>query len=285
MIITKCTDGLGNQLFQYAIGRSLSILKQTDFFVDRTDFINNPLRQYCLEYFNMQPATIANYKKFALQHPLYFAQLKLRLVKTIRENAAAPVPLNAFPKNSFLRGYWGREEYFAPIKETIQKEFTIKEELKSAAFKIVEQEISQVNAVSIHIRRGDYLKPQNGILFELLTNEYYKEAIAAIQARITDPVFYVFSDDLEWVKNNFTFLKGYHFVNEEKMLKDYEELILMSRCQHQVIANSTFSWWAAWLNVSENKIVIQPEKWYTDPDLQDQYSRHNFLYSKNFTRV
>ena len=285
MIITKCTDGLGNQLFQYALGRRLSILHHTDLFVDRTDFINNSLRRYCLDYFNVQPYTIDNYKNFASQNPFFYAKLKLGFVKTIKESPGGLLPIDVFSKNCFLKGYWGSEDYFSPIKEIIQKEFTIKDQLISASFKKLKDELSVVNAVSVHIRRGDYLKPKNKVLFENLEAEYYTNAIARISAHISDPTFYIFSDDLEWVKNNFTFFKGYHFVNEHRQLKDYEELLLMSLCKHHIIANSTFSWWAAWLNLNRNKMVIQPEKWYTDSGLQKAYSLNYFLYSKNFIRI
>lgn len=285
MIITKCTDGLGNQLFQYALGRRLSILHNTDLFIDRTDFNNNPLRSYCLNYFNVQSFEISDYKNFALQYPVQYLKLKLGLIKMINESSGEPLPIDKFTNNSYLKGYWGSEQYFSSMKGIVLKEFTLKKKWISSSFMQLKAQLAGENTVSIHIRRGDYLKPENKRIFQILGAEYYKNALAFISAQVENPVFYIFSDDLEWVKKNFTILSGHHFINEDKQLTDYEELMLMSYCRHNIIANSTFSWWAAWLNANKDKIVIQPEHWYTDPVLQNDYNLNRMLFSEKFIRI
>ena len=116
--------------------------------------------------------------------------------------------------------------------------------------------LSECNTVSIHIRRGDYKKYNF-----FLPISYYERAIEYIKNKIEDPIFLVFSDDIQWVKTHVKFEDEVFFVSQEK-LEDYEELILMSKCKHNIIANSSFSWWGAWLNTNDKKIVIGPNRWF-----------------------
>ena len=203
----------------------------------------------------------------------------------MREDIGINKNISEFSKNSFLEGYWGNENYFNEIREILLTELKIKQEHQSDLFHFYKNEISQFNSVSIHIRRGDYLEVRNKSIFENLDLQYYKDAIALIVSKIPNPKFYIFSDDIIWTKSHLPIEADHVYVNEANTLKDFEELILMSFCKHNIIANSTFSWWAAWLNTNVNKLVLQPKIWYRDLNLQRSYKLNQTLYSGKFIRI
>jgi hypothetical protein len=145
-------------------------------------------------------------------------------------------------------------------------------------------EIDASNSIAIHVRRGDYMK--NPYFYNLET-QYYQKAIRFFKEKFSDSQFYFFSDDLQWVRNEFGGKKEYKFVdiNNEKIgyfntIKDTEDLFLISQCKHQIIANSTYSWWGAWLNTNPDKIVITPTKWSNDNEAQKKYEKGDFIPEK-----
>ena len=285
MIIVQATDGLGNQLFQYAIGRRLSILYKTPLFIDSSHFINFKHRKFSLQNFKTNFEEITNYKKLAIKHPLSVFKLKSGYFTKIQEKGWCIVGIDEFTPNSFLSGYWQNEIYFKNIRQVLLEEIQLKEKEKSRIFKHFENNIHNSNSVSIHIRRGDFLAVKNKNIFKLLDVDYYKQAVQIIKSKMSNPQFYIFSDDIDWAKNHMGFLEHPVYIEGRSALKDYEELILMSDCKHNIIANSTFSWWAAWLNTSFGKIVIQPKAGFVDPVMQDAYESKNLLYSESFFRI
>ena len=191
-----------------------------------------------------------------------------------------------FSKNSFLEGYWGNENYFKDIRDVLLSDLQIKSNYESRLFHLLRNEISQPGSVSIHIRRGDYLENKNQAIFLNLDLSYYVQAIELIKMKVLTPKFFIFSDDINWAKENLPVSSiNVVYINEAKSLKDFEELMLMSYCSHNIIANSTFSWWAAWLNRNNDKIVIQPQKWYKAKAFQDAYELNQALYSEKFIRI
>lgn len=286
MIIVQTTDGLGNQLFQYAIGRKLSLFYKTGLLIDNNHFLNNQHRKFSLSYFNTQFSIINNYKKFALKYPFHFLKLKLGYFPRIKQESAKFKRNEEFSKNSFLEGYWGNENYFKDIRDVLLSDLQLKNEYESRYFHLLRKEISETDSVSIHVRRGDYLESKNQAIFFNLDLEYYIRAIELIRLKVSSPKFFIFSDDIQWAKENLSLqLINAVYINEGKELKDFEELMLMSYCTHNIIANSTFSWWGAWLNRNENKIVIQPKKWYKAKAFQDAYESNETLYCDEFIRI
>jgi hypothetical protein len=283
MIIVQTTDGLGNQLFQYAIGRRLSILHKTRLFIDSSHFINFRHRKFSLQNFKTNFEEITSYKKLAVKYPVSVLKLKAGCFTKIQEKERSIVDIGEFTSNSFLSGYWQNELYFKNIRQVLLEEIQLKE--KNRTLNQFQKNIDNSNSVSIHIRRGDFLELKNKNIFKLLDIDYYKQAVQIIKSKISNPQFYIFSDDIDWTKNNMTFLEHPVYVDRRTGLKDYEELILMSHCKHNIIANSTFSWWAAWLNKSSDKIVIQPKTGFVDPIMQDAYESKNLLYSEVFFRI
>ena len=128
----------------------------------------------------------------------------------------------------------------------------------------IAEKISQVNAVSLHVRRGDYISDKKNAFIGVCTLDYYKTAIEKIKTQVDNPVFFVYSDDINWVKNNLVIDKTAVFVNHNRGQESYNDMHLMSLCKHNIIANSSFSWWGAWLNTSPDKIVIAPKQWFAN---------------------
>lgn len=156
--------------------------------------------------------------------------------------------------NCYVKGWFQSERYFKNIRSILLREFMPNK--KICISKQIKEALESPESVSIHIRRGDYVR-----IRQELGRAYFRQAIEYMKRVYADPVFLVFSDDLAWVKRNMEISGKYCYVNEEGRLKDYEELFIMSRCRSNIISNSTFSWWAAWLNPNEEKTVIAPRKW------------------------
>ncbi|HED06224.1 MAG TPA: alpha-1,2-fucosyltransferase [Ignavibacteria bacterium] len=272
MIIIRIGGGLGNQLFQYALGRNLSLTKNIPLRLDLSWFKTNLDREYKLKYFNTREiiATDSELKKIKRYQKINSGRYFLH--NLLFSNESIYIEEKQFHFNSkvldikdiaYLIGYWQTEKYFENIKDIIRKDFTLKNE-PSGFYKNDEQEIREKNSVSLHIRRGDYIT--NGIAnanMGVCSLEYYKKAVNIIKDSVNNPTFFIFSDDIDWATENLQIDSPAVFVSDKK-LKDYEELILMSKCKHNIIANSSFSWWGAWLNNSPDKIVIAPKKWFND---------------------
>jgi hypothetical protein len=166
--------------------------------------------------------------------------------------------------NSYLDGGWCSEKYFMHISRVIRADFSFKKKPDPKNEKILSR-INKCNSVSIHIRRGDYVKNAKvAKIFNVCDYNYYRTALNLLRKKHGSFSTYVFTDDPLWVKKNFEVFSNCTLVDHNVGLNDLEDLRLMSACKHNIIANSTFSWWAAWLNSYEDKIVIAPQKWYRD---------------------
>ena len=269
MIIVKLIGGLGNQLFQYSLGRKLSIKNNDIFKLDLSDFTKDNPRFYSLGYFNIvenfaKKEDVAKLKKKGLSR--VFEKIKPYYKRSVIKYKGYDFDPNILELsgNFYLDGYWQSEKYFQDIKNIIRKEIILKEPLPSKYAGIINN-IKNSNSVSIHIRRGDYITNNKFYkVYNLLDEKYYQRAVKFIAEKISDPRFFIFSDDIEWAKRDLDIPHPRIFVSGENEMKDYEELILMSLCKHNITANSSFSWWGAWLNENTDKIVISPDKWFND---------------------
>lgn len=271
MIITQLEGGLGNQFFQYALGLKLAKLHNTVLKSDPTLYRNNFERSYKLGNFKIS-GTIASKPEVYKYHPQFFGIAQKVLYSlmgkkelTVQREAKMtfnPEALN-YPNDSFLAGYWQSEKYFKDIRSDLLEEFQLNDTNQQSLDAKVVNEIETVNAVSVHIRRGDYVtnKTASDVLgFAGL--DYYERAKKYINSKVENPHFFVFSDDLEWVKENMNFGENVKYMESNP---DYIDITLMSKCKHNIIANSSFSWWSAWLNQNPNKIIIAPKNWFKDP--------------------
>jgi hypothetical protein len=281
MIIINLTGGIGNQLFQYAFGRALSLKSNCELVVDISSYEWDKLRQYSLNVFNLpiRKATqieINNIKKSKVSlinrilYSLLGDPIPYYLFSVIKEKSFKyDLNFNLFrTKNVYLEGYWQSEKYFKNIQFILQNELKVNEDKLSIDYNLNKHLIiHKKNSVSIHVRRGDYVS--NRVTSEyhgICDMNYYLQAINFFEELIEEPFFFVFSDDKNYVKENFGNKKNVLVV--ENIPYDYEELLLMSTCDHNIIANSSFSWWGAWLNANSNKKVIAPKKWFVNNEMQ-----------------
>jgi hypothetical protein len=279
MIILKLIGGMGNQLFQYSMGRALALRNNTNLKIDISGFDNQSgittPRKYALMYFNIKEnfadeQEISNVKGGNVSDACSFFQ-KVGISKKKNSNIVEPSfnfheEILHVGSDIYLDGYWQTEKYFKDAGDALRKEFTLKDEF-SIENKEITKEIKDSNAVSLHIRRGDYVAHAGTSKFHgICSLEYYTSATKHIAEKVKKPVFYIFSDDIEWVKENLKIDFPTRYVSDG-ILKDYEELMLMSYCKHNIIANSSFSWWGAWLNNNPEKIVIAPRQWFADTSI------------------
>jgi hypothetical protein len=275
MIIVKLKGGLGNQMFQYAIGRRLAEHYHTKLKLDLSLYQDEETdvtpRNFQLNRF-FTTAEIARPKDLKLfftagslinKARKFWANSKYIAEQSIRFN---PEFLH-FGRNCYLDGYWQCESYFSDIKGLIRKEFRLKQSFEGKNRHLANL-IGSVNAVSLHIRRGDYVEnPVTKQFHGSCSPEYYEKAIHHMGSKINDPHFFVFSDDPAWVANNFRINFPMTIVDNNNESNGFEDMRLMSICKDHIIANSSFSWWGAWLNGREEKIVIGPQKWFNDPSI------------------
>jgi hypothetical protein len=265
MITVKLLGGLGNQMFQYAIGRYLSIKNKEPLILDLTHLLSRngidyTPRDFELDVFNVKYADkILPGERKSFRHRF----VSKHLTTTVNENGYS---FNAevlnFKRNHYLNGFWQNEKYFKNIENIIREDFTLKADVLPVNETVIKKILS-VNSVSVHFRRGDYLsnptaKDINGVL-EL---DYYKKAIAKISELVGTSHFFIFSDDVSWVKENVVFEEEHTFISQEGNAA--VEIHWMAMCKHNIIANSSFSWWGAWLNQNPDKIVIGPKKWFNN---------------------
>lgn len=271
MIIIKLKGGLGNQLFQYALGRNIALTHHKQVKFDLSWFGKFTQRQYKLNHFNtrIEVATkreIIALKKWEKKDGRKYLPLNLfrrrDAIHIVEKDFRFQKDILNTKDNTYIEGNWQSEKYFKNIENIIREEIILKEEV-SENFKKLSQNIKESSSVSLHIRRGDYTTAKVQRVLKLCSPEYYHEAIKFIKHKTKNPTFFVFSDDIEWVKDNIKTNMPTVFVSDGN-LKDYEELILMSKCEHNITANSSFSWWGAWLNNNPNKIIITPKEWFND---------------------
>ncbi len=269
MIIANLTGGLGNQMFQYAFGRATAERNKTTLKLHFTNALLNTPREFELDLFNITAslATEDDLNKMnIMQNPILnrvFYLLDERLgIQFNRHITTERVPYTyndsylQIPDNRYLQGYWSHSEYFEHIRDILMKEFTPKKPLDEKNQKIVEQ-MRKSNSISLHVRRGDYITNKTGPTFVGI--EYYKKTIKDMNNKVKNPYYFVFSDDITWCKESLSsILPDVTFIDHNTARNSYKDLILMSNCKHNITANSTFSWWAAWLNPNKNKIIISP---------------------------
>lgn len=264
--------GLGNQMFQYAFYLTLK-QKNTNTKCDSSIVkIQNDHNGYELyNVFNIKTETskatyIITKVLNRLKPHKYIIHListlfKIRLINDSIPSEYKPEILETNMESYYL-GYWQSEKYFKSISEIIKSTFTFNILRLSQESKSISEEIQNTISVSIHIRRGDYLsKKYENLYGGICTTEYYTKAINYILKKAPNCKFYIFSDDIKWVQENlYNLIANKTFVDFNKGENSWQDMYLMSICKHNIIANSTFSWWAAWLNSNKNKIVITPNK-------------------------
>jgi hypothetical protein len=278
LVVARLFGGLGNQMFQYATARALAVRRGATLKLDITGFAD--LGTHTERWFELDSLQIrANAADDVDLAP--FGRVResrldrvLRRLGIDRSNGAWPIyrerhfqfdpAVPELPVPVYLDGYWQSERYFSDIAALLQQEFTAKAPLdpKNAA---LAQSIDAVNAVSLHVRRGDYVdNPATNRFHGICSLDYYQRALDYISVRVGEPHLFVFSDAQQWTQANLRYAAATTFVDVNSPDRGYRDMGLMARCRHHIIANSSFSWWGAWLNPSREKIVVAPDRWFSN---------------------
>lgn len=278
MKLVAATGGLGNQMFDYAFMVKLAQENKASLF--------HPYRDSSKRYghagfqleeiFELRPSDkkkglgvglFAAYWHVTRLFPKKFTPVLLGLVgmhevKVAENFIYYPEVFQPRGKNELFMGTWQSQRYFEGAEKEVREFFTFKETLLNEKTRQLAVKLSQRNSVSLHIRRDDYLSTQYAKGFGgICTIAYYASAIEYVKSKVVHPCFYVFSDDLDWCREHLDVTDAV-FVDWNRDDESWQDMYLMSRCKHNIIANSTFSWWGAWLNTNPNKIVVAPDKWW-----------------------
>ena len=268
-IVVRLQGGLGNQMFQYAFGRALSMRGGMELYLDTSPLNPKKNRGCQLDAFTLSAKFADPEKIQSLITPHFAIRKKLwKVLKIPFKYADTHILEKDFPydkdiasrkTSAYFDGYWQTEKYFSDCKEFIRRDFSFHDE-EVLRRHVQYEEVLNSNSVSIHIRRGDYVKnPKYRKRLYVCKLEYYKNAMKFLAERFENLTFYIASDDHEWVKHNFALSKQVRLIESENALSDF---YIMSRCRHNIISNSSFSWWAAWLNPNESKQVLAPDIWF-----------------------
>lgn len=298
MIIVSLMGGLGNQMFQYAAAKHLSMVNGTDLRIDGSNFRKltaNSDHTFQLPCFNIAARLATRNEIWEVARPdgllartagtlFGWSPHKARSETIYRESIGSgfkPEVL-ALRGDRYLIGYFNSYRYFGPIRDVLIEEYRPGEAISTEGQALLTS-IDSTNSVSLHIRRGDYVdNPEVYKCIEgIITERFYRNAIELIASRIDNPHFFVFSNDMTWVKQNFRIPYQTTYVDFNTAQRGFEDLWLMSRCKHNITAGgSTFSWWAAYLNPNEDKIIVRTERVSNDAnyDFPDDYFPPEWLF-------
>ncbi len=282
MLVANLVGGLGNQMFQYASAWALASEHSMELKLDISDFHRFPPRRYLLDHFNVdavmaRPDELKMFDKdsnrFRASTRKFVARLRGINRVTGRTIFERGFPWQRIPLDravdTMLIGYWQSERYFLPMERQVRHVFTLRAPPDERTQRMLE-DIDRHRAISLHVRRGDYASnPVVQAKHGLLGLDYYAAAVAHILALEPNAKFYVFSDDMEWVRANLPIAAPVEHVDLNGPDEPHEDLRLMSRCRHHIIANSSLSWWGAWLNPDPAKVVIAPRQWFTPESRRD----------------
>lgn len=261
-IVIKIQGGLGNQLFQYAFARSLSYRTQQELLIDKDSFIWSPSRKYTLDKFDIKE------NLFDIKN-----KLKFELVKELDENFNFEYMIKN--GNYYFDGYFQSYYYFSDCMNVIQKDFNLKNKslIEQNTYQSMLNLINKSDSIALNVRRGDYTRKDLLMYHGVCPLTYYTYCINECIQLFNNPVFFIFSDDIEWVEENLEILRNvdyhnvsipylYHTDGNAINVNDYIDLYIISQCKNHILSNSTFAWWGAWLSEYIDKKVFYYNKWY-----------------------
>ncbi|MEO8068476.1 MAG: alpha-1,2-fucosyltransferase [Flavobacteriales bacterium] len=277
MIIVRTNGGLGNQMFQYATGRSLADRHGTDLLLDLSalglpDGTETP-RPFELDVFSaryrkagttdLQPFLRSGQSRGIRAAQKFFPFIGQRWFAQRGQGFDARV--SQLPDPVYLDGYWQSERYFKPDEQQLRNDFKFREPATGLNAELTAR-MKGVVSVSVHVRRGDYVNDATiGAFHGTCDLPYYQRAVALVLERAPKAEFFLFSDDMAWVKENLAITAPVVFVEHNQGPASFNDMRLMAACRHHIIANSSFSWWGAWLNADPKKVVVAPKQWFRDP--------------------
>ena len=285
MIIIQMSGGLGNQMFQYALYLKLKKLGREVKFDSTSSYIRDNARPIQLAVFNIQYPEATKEELIEMTDSSMLLKdrirrkLKGRKSKEYREEGCGYDPVVLTQDPGYLVGTFQSELYFQDMKEQIREAFRFDQSVMQQETLAMKDTIKSTTSVSIHVRRGDYLNAEE-VYGEICTDAYYDGAIKYMLEKYPDATFYLFTNDLTWAD---FFVNARPFANivvvkDNTEYTGYLDMYLMKHCKHNIIANSSFSWWAAWLNSNREKTVIAPAKWLNSAECKDMYTDEMTLF-------
>jgi hypothetical protein len=268
MIIVKLMGGMGNQMFQYAVAKSMSVKYDIPFFMDRTYLDTVDFRNYDLDLYNIESNILTSFvtSKFVEEG---WGDFKF---KSEIYNIFDQLDKD---ENIYLIGYFQNIGYTDPIYDILKKEFTLKNPISNEKSLELFKEIKNCNSVMINVRRTDFV---NNSFHGTMDVDYYNRAINIINENVENPKFFIFSDDIDWCKDNLKNINNSFIVDHSyKGDRFGEYLELMKNCKHYIIPNSSFAWWSAYLNDNKDKIVITPKNWFVNEKIDIVSEKLNWL--------
>ena len=268
IMITELTGGLGNQMFQYALGRALSLRTDAKLLFDTRALARDNQRSYALSGFRIDGRVA-----LASELPLEWGPITRRLpwlsritggprLIAEREFTFDPMIVTLAPPIA-LHGNWQSEKYFCDIAPIITADFSLSRPLDSRRQELATEIVGAPAAVSVHVRRGDYVSNRAASAYHgTCEPAWYSEAKRRMDIAVNDATYFVFSDDVTWAQSSLPEFVGCRFIEPSQDGRDECDLYLMSLCNHHIIANSSFSWWGAWLSGGAHKRVVAPARWF-----------------------
>jgi len=289
-VVVRIAGGLGNQMFQYAAGLALADRLGGDLLLHAGDHVEGDTRRG----FELPRVFTGEFRSASAEDVRKVLGWRSRFGKLLFRRSLAGLwggrvlvephfaywpAFDEVEDSCYLAGYWQSEQYFSSIADKVRHAFRFVP--PDAANREVTARMSMSQSVSVHVRRGDYVSnPKISRFHGVSPLNYYIDAIRLIQERVGDPVFFVFSDDLEWCRGNLPVPRGSVFVDINRGEASFNDMRLMSNCRHHVIANSTFSWWGAWLRGGDGGITIAPKNWF-----QAEGEDASGIYPPNWIRI
>lgn len=279
MNVIKLTGGLGNQLFQYAFGQHLARKEQCEVFYDISSFNNQPdfldKRKFELSCIDLKIPIIndTNFNNFqalsrnkkivsSLKHLIYGSKCDFLRIPEYLTPISNFLP--HYMHNKYYSGYWQTYKYLQSADMHTEQGFNLKKEYESQLLNThYKKEINSSNSISLQVRRGDYLNVGN-VICDL---DYYKKSVRYFANKISNPVYFVFSDDIAWCRRELDLDAQLIFL-EPNLQLPFEDMKLMSLCKHHIIVNSSYGWWGGMLNYKNRKIIVSPKRWKNELNLK-----------------
>lgn len=269
-VIIRLNGGLGNQMFQWAFAKMVQETTDMDVYLNMSYFKHSYARPYQLNIFRLEPKFVESFGTKLKLDIIWSLRAIVNGEKFLGYTLCSEKQFNFDPHivkikpNSYIEGFFQSELYFKWVENDLRNDFKFDAPISNET-KQIESRIRSTNSISLHIRRGDYVqKKRYKEVYAECTIEYYQRAVDYIAERYPEPSLFIFSDDIAWVRKNLKIPYRSIYVSHNTGENSYEDMYLMSLCSHNIIANSSFSWWGAWLNNNKDKIVIAPEKWFND---------------------
>lgn len=273
-VVVGLSSGLGNQMFQYAMGRAVAARTGAPLFLDACAYRPGTQRAYELDHFQL-PQRLVSWDLARLFNPFLARTWLERFTQALarRGNPRALVRERLFQYDEalvqslvpplYLHGYWQTERYFSSVACPLRSDFELRGPLSVSAGRVLDAIRAAGTSIAVHYRRADYDKnPRSKRLHRICDPAYYRRIEQIFMSRLSNLHWFIFSDDIQWVRANCSLQGPKYFVKPDPARAASEDMWLMSQCSHQAIANSTFSWWGAWLNRRRNKLVVAPKDWF-----------------------